>query len=74
VGADGTFQLGTYKRNDGAPPGEYDVTVTWTKPLIPGEPDEMSLVPPRYLTPQTSKLHAQVKAEVNDLPPFNLTR
>lgn len=29
VTEDGTFQLTTYEENDGAPPGEYGVTVEW---------------------------------------------
>jgi hypothetical protein len=29
VGADGTFQLTTYRTGDGAPEGEYFVTVIW---------------------------------------------
>src|SRR5438034_11414590 len=32
VDADGSFVLSTYKANDGAPAGEYKVTVAWRKP------------------------------------------
>jgi hypothetical protein len=33
VGDDGTFALGTYADGDGAPPGEYGVTIDWRKPV-----------------------------------------
>jgi hypothetical protein len=73
VGADGSVQLTTFEQNDGAPAGQYDVAVTWTKPIHPGEKDEVSLLPIRYLRPQSSGLHAQVKPEaINNLAPFEL--
>jgi hypothetical protein len=68
---DGSFQVSTYKRNDGAPPGKYDVTVAWTKPAH-GDNDGDSLIPISYGDPHTSDLHAEVKEQVNDLPPFQL--
>jgi hypothetical protein len=50
VAADGTFRLSTYAENDGAPAGEYAVTVVWPGPppkdlrSDPGEegPDRLS--------------------------------
>ena len=73
VGDDGTFQISTYDLNDGAPAGSYDITVTWTKPIHPGEKDEVSLLPIRYVRPQSSGLHAQVKPEAtNNLAAFEL--
>src|SRR5262245_40395178 len=33
--ADGTFQLMTYKFGDGAPAGEYIVTVVWVNEAVP---------------------------------------
>jgi hypothetical protein len=73
AGDDGTFQIGSFDLNDGAPAGSYDVTVSWTKPIHPGEKDEVSLLPMRYVRPQSSGLHAQVKPEAsNNLAVFEL--
>jgi hypothetical protein len=75
VAADGSFRLTTYKEHDGAPPGQYDVTVIWTRPTQPGgRDDEVSLLPVRYQIPATSGLRAQVKPESNELAAFQLTR
>jgi hypothetical protein len=74
VGTDGTFRLTTYRKHDGAPPGDYEVTVTWTRPLQAGERDEVSILPPRYLRPGTSMLRCQVQPGPTTLQPFNLTR
>jgi hypothetical protein len=74
VSADGSFRLTTYQPDDGAPPGDYDVTILWTRPSKHGGGEQVNLLPPRYLRPRTSRLRVQVKAEPNDLPPFKLTR
>ena len=36
VGDDGTFQLTTHEQNDGAPEGEYGVTIDWRTKGKPG--------------------------------------
>ena len=70
---DGTFKISTFEQDDGAPAGSYDVTVSWTKPIHPGEKDEVSLLPIRYGRPQSSGLRAQVKPEAtNNLAAFEL--
>jgi len=69
---DGTFSLSTYDPDDGAPAGEYQVTVT----LIPGEgrrkKEKPDLLHGRYGNPKTSGLTAKVEEKSNELPPFNL--
>jgi hypothetical protein len=40
VGPDGTYRLTTYARHDGAPAGEYAVTVFWPGKRDPGVPDD----------------------------------
>jgi hypothetical protein len=57
VDADGSFALSSYTANDGAPAGEYVVTVT--APL--------SKVPERYTKPATSDLRVKVEAGKNDV-------
>jgi hypothetical protein len=74
VGADGGFELTTDARGRGAPPGRYVVTVVWRKGTGGADDNEQNLLPPRYLSPATSKLSAEVKEGTNELPPFRLTR
>jgi hypothetical protein len=66
--ADGTFALSTYVANDGAPAGEYAVTVVWWKPLVDaeGKPGP-NLLPERYAKPETTPLRATVKAGTNEV-------
>jgi hypothetical protein len=71
---DGTFELTTFEAKDGAPAGEYAVTVQWSKPKttplsLPG-PDQLK---GRYGDPAKSGLKASVAARPqNDLEPFRL--
>jgi hypothetical protein len=64
---DGTFQLTSYTRNDGAPPGRYTVGV-----MKQGEgtasDDKVNLIPGHYASPKTSGLIAIVKAPATELP------
>jgi hypothetical protein len=73
--ADGTFTLNTYKQGDGAPAGEYVVTVFWpdnrpgavkTKAAA-GEELAPNRLPDKYTDPARSPLRATVKAEPNDI-------
>jgi hypothetical protein len=73
VDQDGTFLLSTYEANDGAPVGDYVVTLDWRK-TVPGHgPRGPSLLPPEYTTPKESPLRVTVKAESNNLAPFQAT-
>jgi hypothetical protein len=72
VGADGKFALTTYDGNDGAPAGEYKVTVElW---LSSGRDDAAptNRLPIRYANPDTSGLTATVNAGATELQPFAL--
>jgi hypothetical protein len=66
--ADGSFTLSTYSANDGAPVGEYAVTVVWRKPFYDatGKPGP-NLLPTRYAEPRTTPLKAVIKNGANDL-------
>ena len=69
VQADGSFSLTTYKSDDGAPAGEYAVTVIWLeKPSGPRLGEKRGLAKDRlegrYSDPATPKL----KATVNEQP------
>jgi hypothetical protein len=75
VEQDGSFQLSTYGKDDGAPPGRYRVTVIWTAPgKFSGDDTGKSLLPARYSNPQLSGLPVvEIKEGPNELPPFELT-
>jgi hypothetical protein len=76
VEADGSFQLTSYKPNDGAPAGEYSVTVTWFNPPPEGvNPESYSpadKLAGRYATPDKTSLKVTVTEGDNELAPFEL--
>jgi hypothetical protein len=69
LGADGSFTLTSFKRDDGALPGDYVVTVipytykTGNPVAVPQE----AQVPQRYWEPETSPLTATVRPELTDV-------
>ena len=77
VGPDGSFKLSTYTAGDGAPAGDYAVTVSWYEgsSAIGGDADSgPDRLGGRYANPQTSGLHAQVREGSNEVPPFHLKK
>jgi hypothetical protein len=75
AGADGWYALTTFKSKDGAPAGEYAVTVEWRPP--PRSEDDgpqPSQLPARYSKPETSGLRVRIDADVQELPPLDLKR
>jgi hypothetical protein len=81
VQKDGSFSLTTAQIGAGAAPGTYDVFVEWrdgppvlTK-LRGRKPDNRPLdrLHGQYADPKKPRLHAEVKAETNRLPPFEIT-
>lgn len=73
AGADGTFAVTTYVTGDGAPAGEYIVTVEWRNKaegaLDAGAPDKLG---GRYANPASSPLRMKVEKQPNEWPPFEL--
>lgn len=69
----GAFTLTTRATGDGAPAGEYTVTIEWRRkksnPFDKEGPDRLQ---GRYSDPRKSSLHARVEPMPNDLPPFQL--
>jgi hypothetical protein len=76
VQEDGSFELVCGSLGKGAPAGEYDVVIEWKQ--VSGQskgrpqhgPDKLK---GRYADPRRPLLHAVVKADTNNLPPFELT-
>jgi hypothetical protein len=79
VDENGYFHVGTYAPNDGAPAGEYIVTIDWfdlasqTASADVGEtPMSTDKLKGRYADPKRSSLHVTIKQGENTLPPFEL--
>ena len=73
--AEGRFALTTWSSHDGAPLGEYTVTIECRAPSMRGEEivrDGPNQLPPRYAAPGSSDLRVTVAAGENKLPPFRL--
>ncbi len=76
VQPDGTFQLTTRTQADGAPAGDYAVTVQWNRAVKQGN-DAVAgpnVIPPTYSKADTSPIKVTVNASPNDLPPFEIAR
>jgi hypothetical protein len=74
VGEDGKFTLTTYKEGDGAPVGEYVITITWETPKkTPFDTEGKDQLGGRYANPERSKLRFTVeKKPDNEVPPIKL--
>ncbi len=73
VGADGTYKLTTYDTDDGAPAGEYKITVElW----LAGRGDEpaSNRLNPKYSRPETSGLTATVGTGPSEIKVVELKR
>ena len=65
VAPDGSFDLNMYEEKDGAPVGEYIVTVMW----MDSDGDKLK---GQFSDIAKSKIRATVKEGPNQLPPFKL--
>jgi hypothetical protein len=75
VGTDGTYHLTTFATNDGAPDGEYAITVTWPSPPVKGQgedeegPDRFAK---RYADCRRPAAQVKVTRETSELAPLEL--
>ena len=74
VAEDGSFQLTSYAAQDGAPPGEYRVTVEWWLARTGSDAPPTNRLPARYSKAATSRLQARIAEGTHELPTFKLTR
>lgn len=70
VKEDGTFALGTYETEGGAPAGQYAITLTW--PIDPSVPSLTDRLGFRYSRPEQSRWRVTIKEGDNELPPIEL--
>ena len=78
----GFFQLTTFETDDGAPVGDYGVTLRWEASDWPGKEEEMQLDPVqpvgpdrlqgKFASPEKSQLTVTVVEGENKLEPFRL--
>ena len=70
TGPDGKFHVGTYATGDGAPEGQYVVTVVHC-PLVQKGSDSVpgpNVLPNKYASPKTSDLRVAIVKGANTLP------
>lgn len=69
----GVYRLTTFESNDGAPAGEYIVTVIWTTLVDESEsgPDRLN---GKFATPAKSSLRATVNTAPTEIPTIDLGR
>ena len=76
VGEDGRFELTTYVKGDGAPAGEYAVTIEWLppRPPPPHKPKQTGdRFRGRYADPRTSTIrYAVQESKDNNVPTIEL--
>jgi hypothetical protein len=75
--ADGVYRLESYEQNDGAPAGEYTVTVSWPEPPpenaeLLGVYEQKDRLRNRYSDPAKSGITATVEEGGGEIPPFDL--
>jgi hypothetical protein len=74
VNRDGTFRPTTYRTNDGAPAGDYVVTVDWRKEGRGQRHKAASLLPAKYSETTQSPLHVTVEPKTDHFEPFEIPR
>lgn len=74
VTKEGAFEVSTYDGGDGAPAGDYTLTVLWYKQVKNGADIVAgpNVVPQKYAKVETSDLTISVKEGVNELAPITL--
>jgi len=69
---DGSFRLMSFEPDDGAPAGEYQVTISFPMSRFNKNLNGIDRLKGKYSNPKTSGLTATVEPKSNTLPAFNL--
>lgn len=74
VGRDGKFDVSTYDGGDGAPQGDYVVTIVWFRPVLKDGDLRAgpNVIPRKYARPETSDLRVTIAAGENAIPTIKL--
>jgi hypothetical protein len=72
TGEDGSFRLMSFKPGDGAPAGDYQVTVIFPMNRFSKHLSGIDRLKGKFANPKTSGLTAKVEPKSNELPPFDL--
>ena len=75
VEPDGTFKISSYSASDGAPPGDYVVTLEWKKTVKDsrGEPGPgPNVLPAKYAQAATSPITVTIAQGPTQIPPIVL--
>jgi len=72
TGEDGRFRLLSFKPGDGAPAGDYLVTIIYPMDRFNKHLSGIDRLKGKFADPLKSGLTAKVEAKPNDLPPFDL--
>lgn len=72
VQPDGAFALSTYQQGDGAPEGEYSVTVKWPADVTNIAAAMSDRLGGAYAAPQQSPWKVSVSPGENELPPLEI--
>ncbi|TWT51805.1 hypothetical protein KOR42_32780 [Thalassoglobus neptunius] len=71
VEEDGTFTLSTYEMGDGAPPGQYSVTIKWSPDV--NSPTLADRLNGAYRDPRKSQWTVTIAEEDNEIPLIEIT-
>jgi hypothetical protein len=72
TGEDGSFRLMSFKPGDGAPAGDYQVTIIYPMNRFNKHLSGIDRLRGKFADPKKSGLTAKVEPTSNELPPFDL--
>ena len=72
TGKDGTFRLMSFKPGDGAPAGDYLITIVYPMNRFNKHLAGIDRLKGKFANPKTSKLTAKVEPKSNELAPFEV--
>lgn len=73
VNADGSYTLQTYEQEDGAPAGEYQVTIKWPWDVTDMAQAMTDRLGKAYSNPESSEWKFTIAEDDNELPPIEIT-